>query len=286
MKYELDFNDCKIVDGTEVYRIIALKDFENVKAGDKGGYIKDNNLSQSGNCWVFDDAVITDNAFVKENAMINDNVIVKGNARVFGNAEILDNVIIDNNAVICGDATIYNNAVIKGNAIVRDNVRIFNQAIITDNAKIFGDSTISGQAIVKGQAVVKWNAEITDNAVISANQTISNGTVKTDLSKNLIENIRCQTGLLAFNDKVIAYKQVRKDLTSFHYKPFQYEIGTEVKSENIDDLYFSNANFWNHTKDILKSTFLIAEINLKDIIEVQNGVIICKKAFILGKYDI
>ena len=34
MKYELDFNDCKIVDGTEVYRIIALKDFENVKAGD------------------------------------------------------------------------------------------------------------------------------------------------------------------------------------------------------------------------------------------------------------
>lgn len=285
MKYELDFNDYKLVENTKVYRIIALKNFGNVKAGDKGGYIKKDNLSHEGNCWVFDNAIITDNAFVKENAMINDNVIVKGNVRVFGNVEILDNVVIDNNAVICGDATIYNNAVITGNAIVGNYVKISNEAVITDNAKVLDDSIVSGKAIIKG--IVKGCAKITDNAVISMNQTVSNGVVKTDLSKNLIENIRCQTGLLAFNDKVIAYKQVKKDLTSFHDNSFQYEVGKTAEAKNSSNgLYFSNANFWNDAEDILKSTFLIAEINLTDIITVQNGVIICKKAFILGKYDI
>ena len=41
------------VNGITLYRIEALKDFANVKKGDKGGFVeKESNLFQSGDCWV------------------------------------------------------------------------------------------------------------------------------------------------------------------------------------------------------------------------------------------
>lgn len=47
------------VDGKTLYRIEALKDFSNVKKGDKGGFIeKEENLSHLGNAWVYDDAKV------------------------------------------------------------------------------------------------------------------------------------------------------------------------------------------------------------------------------------
>ena len=40
-----------------MYRIKSLIDFEDVKAGDLGGYVeKEENLSQSGNAWVYGNA--------------------------------------------------------------------------------------------------------------------------------------------------------------------------------------------------------------------------------------
>lgn len=42
-----------------LYRIQALKKFAIVKAGDKGGFIeKESNLSQDGNCWIYDNAKV------------------------------------------------------------------------------------------------------------------------------------------------------------------------------------------------------------------------------------
>jgi len=51
--------------GRKLYRIQALKDFSNVKAGDLDGYIeKESNLSQEGDCWAYGDAKVYDNASV------------------------------------------------------------------------------------------------------------------------------------------------------------------------------------------------------------------------------
>ena len=53
--------------GKKLYRIQALKDFNGVKSGDIGGYIeKDSNLSQSGNAWVYGDALVSGNAWVSD----------------------------------------------------------------------------------------------------------------------------------------------------------------------------------------------------------------------------
>ena len=61
-KYEL--TDITIeFEGRKLYRIIALKDFFDVKKGDIGGYVQsEDNLSQEGDCWVYDQAKCMDDA--------------------------------------------------------------------------------------------------------------------------------------------------------------------------------------------------------------------------------
>ena len=55
-KFELTMDSIK-ENGTALYRIKALIDFVDVKAGDLGGYVeKEENLSQSGNSWVYGNA--------------------------------------------------------------------------------------------------------------------------------------------------------------------------------------------------------------------------------------
>ena len=53
-KYRLLKQEFIEVCDIKLYRIQALKDFGNVKAGDKGGYIEgEHNLDQADTCWVF-----------------------------------------------------------------------------------------------------------------------------------------------------------------------------------------------------------------------------------------
>lgn len=81
-KYELT-SETKVFLGKTLYRIKALVQFGNVNAGDLGGWIeKEENLSQSGNAWVSDDAEVSGNAWVYGDAE------VYGNARVYGDAEV------------------------------------------------------------------------------------------------------------------------------------------------------------------------------------------------------
>ena len=94
MKYKLTDEKIKHNDKT-LYRIQALKDFSNVKAGDLGGYVESmTNLSQYDNCWVADEAKVFDNARVFGNALVFENARVLGNARVFDDAEIKNGTIL------------------------------------------------------------------------------------------------------------------------------------------------------------------------------------------------
>jgi hypothetical protein len=60
-----------VVAGTTLYRIRALKDFGNVKAGNLGGFVRsERNLSQLGDCWVADEAQVYDDAVISDAAQI------------------------------------------------------------------------------------------------------------------------------------------------------------------------------------------------------------------------
>ena len=85
-KYELTQESIS-VSGKKLYRIKALVDFKNIKAGDLGGYIEmENNLDQYGNAWVYGAAKVYGDAKVYGNAEVYGNAKVYGNAQGFCNA--------------------------------------------------------------------------------------------------------------------------------------------------------------------------------------------------------
>ena len=56
-KFELTSEFITNIFGTKLFRIKALIEFGNVKAGELGGFVeKEENLSQDGNAWVYDNA--------------------------------------------------------------------------------------------------------------------------------------------------------------------------------------------------------------------------------------
>lgn len=159
--------------GCTLYRIEALKDFANVKAGDKGGWIQGyDNLSQEGDCWVYDNSKVLHNARVYENAQLRKNTIVYNSADVYGNAFIEGNVLISGASKVFGEAKIYDEvsiedfakvhgrATIAKNAKIRDYAEVCGNAFITDNATIMGCAFIYDKADVFGNAIIKDDARI------------------------------------------------------------------------------------------------------------------------------
>ena len=145
-KYELTTNT-KICFGRKLYQIKALKDFGNVKAGDLGGYIeKEENLSQDGTAWVFDNACVYDNARVLCNAYVCGNACVYDNAQIYDDARICDDVCVYDNAYVYGDARVFGNACVCDDAEVFDNARVLGNAQVYDTTWIHCDAQISSNA--------------------------------------------------------------------------------------------------------------------------------------------
>ena len=129
------------VNGKTLYRIKSLKDFGNVKKGDKGGFVeKEENLSQSGDCWVYD------NAKVYNNAKVFDYADIYGNAEIFGNAIVSGNARVYGNAKVYHYAMVYDNAEVCDNAIISGNAEVYHDAAVYGNARVFGNAEICGKA--------------------------------------------------------------------------------------------------------------------------------------------
>ena len=81
-KFKLTSEFIVDISGVKLFRIKALIEFGNVKAGDLGGYIeKEENLSHMGNAWVFG------NAWVSGNARVSGDAWIYGDARVSGDKD-------------------------------------------------------------------------------------------------------------------------------------------------------------------------------------------------------
>ena len=93
----------------------------------------EDNLSQLGNCWIFDDAVVRDNAQVCDNARVWDNAIVWDHAAIQDNAVVRDNVVVWGDALVRGDVQVYDNAEVCGDAEVCGKTDICGDAIISSD---------------------------------------------------------------------------------------------------------------------------------------------------------
>lgn len=142
-KYKLT-DEFITIDDKKLYRIEALKDFSNVKKGDKGGFVeKVANLSHFGNTWVYGNAEVYDNARACGNAIVCDNAKVYGNAKVCDNAKVYGNARIYGIAEVGGNAEVYGDALVCDIAAVYDNTKVCDKASVCGNARIYGDALIT-----------------------------------------------------------------------------------------------------------------------------------------------
>lgn len=206
-----------------LYRIRALKDFGDVKAGDLGGYIeKEENLSQEGNCWVSDEARVYDNAKVSGNARVYNDAKVFGNAQIYDNAGVFDDAEVYGNAKvygktevsesaevfgeteIFGKAQIYNGAKVYKNAKIYDNAKVRGNAQVYDNAQVYGESEVYDNAIIYNKAQVGDNAKVFGKAQVYGNAKVFEYTEISDDTK-IIDNTIIE------NSKEIKVENVKKD---------------------------------------------------------------------------
>ena len=160
-KYELIKESKTMFEGIEIYRIRALKDFSDVRTGDIGGWVcSEDNLSQNGNCWIYDNAKCLDDARVYYNAKMYDNAIMCDDAIMYDNSRMFNNTIMYNNSRIFNNAKMYDNAMMYNktrmfsNAIMGDNAIMYDDAIIGDNAKMFDNSRMYDDAIMYDNAIL------------------------------------------------------------------------------------------------------------------------------------
>ena len=132
MKYKLT-EETKVVYGHTLHRVVCVTAFASVSVGDIGGWVEsEKNLSQEGNAWVYDDAMVYGDAIVCGNARVYDD------ARVYGNAEV------------CGDAEVYDDARVYGDAIVCCNAWVYGNAEVCGDAEVCGNAEVCGDARVYG----------------------------------------------------------------------------------------------------------------------------------------
>lgn len=309
LKYKMTDNTLMVNDRV-LHQIVALKDFGTVRKGDLGGWIEDySNLDQEGKAWVADNACVYESARVIQNALIGDkarvagtaivtdNAAVFGKAYIYGKAWVADNARVYDEACVYDNANIFNNANIYGKAHVYQNASVAHYTHVFDNAYVYGDTRVKeyanvfGNARVYGRAYVGLNARVSGNAIVCEKMDVSYSKIITDLRTDIAASLRGQCNLLLEGNKVRAYKMVNKDLTSFHDKNFTYKIGEVVEVENPDEtnascasgLHFSNLTYWDHhVCDYFNKIYLVAEIDVNDIITIQQGKIRCRKAKILN----
>lgn len=166
-KYELIPCDTVEFAGVTLYRIRSLAAFicgngRPVKIGDFGGYIEsEKNLSNCGEAWVSDGAMVF------------------GSATVFGNALVQDTAIVCENARVCGDAHASGGSIIRGNSTVCGFSRISERATVSGNAKIYGSAWLAGIDVASD------GAEIFDSDLIPG--LFSDDESKAEMNENLME---------------------------------------------------------------------------------------------------
>ncbi|VEJ45269.1 hypothetical protein [Bartonella vinsonii] len=123
-KYEF-INETRLFANRTLYRIKALRNFSDVKAGQLGGFIEnENNLSHDGNCWVYDNALVLNPAHVSQDAKVFNNSVIAG--FVYGKA------------CVFGKAIIFDHAHVYGNARIYDHARVINHLHVCEYANLHG----------------------------------------------------------------------------------------------------------------------------------------------------
>ena len=105
--------------GRTLYRIKATKDFSDVNKGDLGGWVQyEENLSQQGNCWLYDDSKCMDESRVTDNSIMRDFTEMYNCSKMHDYSKMYDY------SKMCGCSEMYNFTEIHGYSKMCDSSKI------------------------------------------------------------------------------------------------------------------------------------------------------------------
>ena len=143
-KYKLT-DDTIVLKDTTLYRVMALRDFGDVKKGDLGGYISaEVNLSQDGDCWVYDQAKVYDGAHITDNAKVRGHAEAYGYCYIMDNADVYGSALVSGFSIISGEAKVFGMSKVQGSSQVKDNATVYDRAIVYGSAIIDKDNRVCG----------------------------------------------------------------------------------------------------------------------------------------------
>lgn len=135
-------------DGIILHRIQALKDFDDVKTGDKGGFIQyKENLSQEGNCWIYDDSIAMGSTWIERDAKVRRKSIIC-NSVISESANIIESYIFAGSNVY--GRTLVISSKVGGNSIL-DCVQIKSSNILNlkcQKGTIINESTLTTNSMM------------------------------------------------------------------------------------------------------------------------------------------
>lgn len=171
-------------------QLVALRDFYDVAAGQRGGWVEDENvLSQRGNCWIYDEnSMVFSGSRVQDNARLTQPCIVREGAHIRDNAWV-DAAEISHGAQLSGNVTVQT-SIVRGECHLYDDARILHgseiiaaRGLTPDVAqilRIYERATVScsrvvHQAQIYGDAMVSYafiehRAEVFDSALLEGNE--------------------------------------------------------------------------------------------------------------------
>ena len=141
-----------------LHRIRALADInEEVHKGAWGGFVEhEQNLSQEGTCWIYDQAICCEHAVVERSAVLFQESLAKGNALVTGNAVMYQTSVAEG-ACRIQSGEIWDRARIQGNAQVVASWKTGYAPLILADSQVYGN--VCGKVLVSGNVLPNRSVE-------------------------------------------------------------------------------------------------------------------------------
>lgn len=143
------------------------KDWE-VKAGDRGGYVKNYDCLDWG--WVTESVYVVgkvcEGSLVTGEAYVGENVTIKENTRIFAKAH-LDRRMVIRSSKITGNVTIGTGSGTPDEELIINSLTMDGEVTIDDAVKCIGYAEITGDIDLKGDLTV-FNTELTGSMVVNS----------------------------------------------------------------------------------------------------------------------
>ena len=140
-KYEILMDEENTIEwkGHTLHRIKALIDFNDVRKGDIGGYVeKEKNLSQYGDCWIYNNAKAMDSSRLYDNSAMYDYSIMFDNSIMRDNSEMHDDSELHGNSAMYNNSMMFDNSSMHDSSIMYDSSEMHDNSTLNNSAKLYG----------------------------------------------------------------------------------------------------------------------------------------------------